>query len=276
MKIAQNYQRLSAIKGIIMSSVIQDFLFCLGGHDLEMLTIKQLLAEHSQHPVLDKNLSWGAAASAYKTEISKAIRQNITPVLVELENDLKLNSEQVILIDHHGKQAGATQPTALHQVFNLLSLPASNWTRWFDLVAANDRNHIAGLQAINASQAEIIKIREADRRAQGISAADDTAAQQALGTIEIKNDGALCIVHLNHCRTTAVVDALHPALGGVGYRNLLIVSPQELNFFGEGPRVQALAKEFSNSWYGGALPTRGFWGCKGVEANKIIDSLLKM
>jgi len=252
----------------------QSFLFCLGGHDLEMLTIKQLLEEHSQ-PVLDKNLSWGATASAYQQEIDEALRSGITPVLVELQNDLGLNSEQVIMIDHHGKQAGATQPTALHKVFNILHLPASHWTRWFELVVANDRDYIQGLQAINASQEEIIKIREADRRAQGISAADDNAALQALDTMEIKNDSALTIVHLNHYHTTAVVDALHPALGGVGYSNLLIVSPQELNFFGEGESVQALVQKFPNGWYGGGLPARGFWGCRGIAAGVVIDFLLK-
>jgi hypothetical protein len=253
-----------------MSPIPQSFLFCLGGHDLEMLTIKQLLEEHSQ-PVLDKNLSWGATASAYQQEIDDALQHGITPVLIELQDDLGLNPEEFILIDHHGTQACATQPTALHQVFNLLHLPISRWTRWFDLVAANDRDHIAGLQAINASQAEIIKIRQADRRAQGISAADDGVAHKAIATMEIKANGTLNLVHLNHNRTAAVVDALHPALGGVGYCNLLIISPKELNFFGEGQWVQTLAQAFPNSWYGGALPARGFWGCREIAADTVIN-----
>ncbi len=253
----------------------QNFIFCLGGHDLEMLTIQQLLAENHQN-VLDKHLSWGAAASVYQYEIQQARLQHVTPVLIELQNDLGLPAEHVILIDHHNTQAGITQPTALHQVFQRLQLPTSRWTRWFDLVAANDIDHIQGLQALNASQTEIQQIREADRRAQGISVADDVAAQKALASLDVKADGALTIVHLTHHRTTAVVDALHPALGGVGYRNLLVISHQEVNFFGEGKWVQALVQVFPAGWYGGALPTRGFWGCQGIEAQRIVECLLNV
>jgi hypothetical protein len=248
-------------------------LFCLGGHDLEMLTIKQLLEENAQ-PVLDKQLNWGAAASAYSSEIEHALQQNITPVLIELQNDLKRNTEQIIFIDHHGSEAGEDQPTALHQVFELLCLPVQQWTRWFELVAANDRGYIPALQALKTSQAEIIQVRQADRCAQGISFADEIAAQEAIATMEIKADGALNVVYLNHSRTTAVVDALHPALGGVGYQNCLVVSLQELNFFGDGQCVQALAQAFPDSWYGGSLPTRGFWGSQCVETKKVIDFLV--
>jgi len=186
------------------------FLFCLGGHDLEML----------------------AAASACQPQINEALQLGTTPVLIELHDDLAFNSEQLILIDHHGRQAGKTQPTALHQVFQLLDLPASRWTRWFELVAANDVDHIAGLQALNATQAEIIKVREADRRAQGITAADDAEAQKALAAIEIKADGALSIVHLTHQRTTAVVDALHPALGLMRFPRVGMVAHCQRDVFG--------------------------------------------
>lgn len=226
----------------------QKRLFCLGGHDLEMLTIKQLLEEQAQR-VLDKQLHWGATASAYQMEIEHALQQSITPVLIELQNDLKLDIGKVIFIDHHGPQAGATQPTALHQVFDLLRLPASLWTRWFELVAANDRGHIPALQALNASQAEIIQVRQADRHAQGISCADEIAAQEAIATMNIQADGALNVVYLNHSRTATVTDALNLALGGIGYQNLLVISPQEVNFFGDGQWVKALAQTFPDSWW---------------------------
>lgn len=253
----------------------QSKMFFLGGQDLEMLTIKQLLEENTQ-PLWDKQLSWNeASASAYQSEIEVALQQKKVPVLIELKNDLALTTAQIILIDHHGVQAGEGQPTALHQVFDFLRLPAFRWTRWFDLVAANDRGYIPALQAIDASQSEIVKVRQADRRAQGISLDDEKAALEAIATMEIRAEGALNIVYLEHHRTTAVVDALHPALGGIGYQNLLVVSPQEVNFFGEGKEVQALAQAFPDSWYGGALPTRGFWGCHGIETGKVIDFLLK-
>ena len=252
-----------------MLSSSQSFLFCLGGRDLEMLTIKQLLRKQRQ-AYLDKALAWGAAASAYQKEIETALQEHITPVLIELEWDI--TCEPVIIIDHHGAYAGETQPTALHQVFKLLELPDSQWTRWFELVAANDRGYIPALQALKASQSEIIQIRKADRRVQGISAVDDVAAMKAINTMEVVGD--VSIIHLTHHRTSAVADALEPALGGVGFRNLLIISPQEVNFFGEGQWVLLLSTQYPEGWYGGALPTRGFWGCQQIDPPQVMNFLL--
>ena len=47
------------------------YIFFIGGKDLEMETIKQLLSAHNQ-PYIDKNLGWGAKTSAYEAEISRA------------------------------------------------------------------------------------------------------------------------------------------------------------------------------------------------------------
>ena len=47
------------------------YIFFIGGKDLEMETIKQLLSAHNQ-PYIDKNLGWGAKTSAYEAEISQA------------------------------------------------------------------------------------------------------------------------------------------------------------------------------------------------------------
>lgn len=113
-------------------------IFFLGGHDLEMLTIRELLLEVAPDRFYDNGLAWGAKASAYRPEIAKSLEQGLTPALVELVNDLGLQSTQFIEIDHHGEHAGANQPTSLHQVFNLLGLPSERWTRWLELVATND------------------------------------------------------------------------------------------------------------------------------------------
>ena len=57
-----------------------------------------------------------------------------------------------------------------------------------------------------------------------------------------------------------ITDRLDRELGGPGYHNLLILSPGEVNFYGEGRLVNALAAAFPAGWYGGSLPERGFWG----------------
>ena len=89
-------------------------------------------------------------------------------MLVELEDDLGLG-DHCLSINHHGPVAGADAPTALHQVFDLLGLPPEGWTRRMELVAANDRGHVAAMRHIGAGLEEIREIRAADRAAQGIT-----------------------------------------------------------------------------------------------------------
>ena len=251
-------------------------VFFLGGQDLEMCTIRELLAETAPDRWYDKKLGWGAKASVYGEEIGRTLAAGYLPVLIELVNDLALSAEQCLVVDHHGERAGTEQPTSLHQVFSLLGLPPSCWSRWFDLVAANDRGYIPALVAIGATQEEIVRVRRADRIAQGITPAEEQAGAEAAANIEVVADGALAIAHLPHARTATVVDRLQPELGGPGYPNILVYSPDQVNFFGEGSWVFALSQRFPDGWYGGALPERGFWGhCKPVpEVRAVLSRLL--
>jgi len=242
-------------------------LFLLGGHDLEMLAIRELLQTHAPDFFCDRGLSWGARASDYRAEIDEAMRNGYTPVLVELENDLGLEPHPlgaVIIVDHHGPLAGADKPTSLHQVFALLGLPPEAWTRRMELVAANDRGHIRGLFDAGASMDEIIEIRAADRAAQGITAEQEQQAADASLSAEISCNGRLTVVRLPHSRTAAVADRMAPELGGPGYDNLLVVSPGEFNFYGCGSLISALAERYPGGWYGGSLPERGFFGIAPV------------
>lgn len=237
-----------------------NLIFFLGGHDLEMVTIRDLLLEVAPDRFHDKGLPWGARASEYKEEIEACLARGELPVLVELENDFGLDLDRVLLIDHHGHRADSDLPTSLHQVFDLLRLPSGKWTWWHELVAANDRGYIPALLEIRATEDEIVKVRAADRAAQGISAAEEAAAEMAVTQARTFAAGLLTLVQIPHTRTAAVTDRLEPALGGPGYRNLLVISPEEVSFFGSGELVYALHKTFPGGWYGGALPTRGFWG----------------
>lgn len=234
--------------------------FFLGGHDLEMHTIRRLLDEHAQGHVEDKGLGWGAKASAYRTELEACLACGEKPVLVELEDDLGIEARGGLLVDHHGHRAAADAPTSLHQVFALLGLPSTLWTREFELVAANDRAYIPGLLAAGASHDEIIQYRNKDRVAQGITPEQEAEAEQGIASAELRCGGSLTVVRCAHARTAAVTDRLHTAFGGPGYVNLLVQSVNELNFFGEGRAVLALDQAFPGGWYGGALPDQGYWG----------------
>jgi hypothetical protein len=250
--------------------------FFLGGYDLEMVTIRDLIAEVTPGKLFDKRLAWGAKASAYRQEIAGAIANGETPVLVELPDDIGLGSKSVIVADHHGSRAGARRPTSLHQVFDLLRLPPERWTRWFDLVAANDRGHIPELRNIGATTEEIARIRAADRAAQGVTSEEEAAATNAIENAEWLGGGLLVVVRIPHAHASAVADPL--AIAPNPPVNLLVISPDEVNFFGEGTLVEALDRRFPGGWYGGALPERGFWGAPrpGDGVRERLEEILKV
>lgn len=242
-------------------------VFFLGGRDLEMVTIRELIDEKGI-PYYDKRLSWGAKASDYEEEIKKVIESGLTPAFVELTDDLELSQESRILIDHHGEKARRNTST-LRQVFELLQFPSEQWTRWFELVDANDRGHIRALVKIGATKHEIIKVREADRQAQGITEEQEIQGRSAAAQAETLLNGKLTVVRLPHSKTAVVTDLLHPALGGSGYENLFIISPDEVNFYGKGKIVIELNRRFAGGWYGGSLPEYGFWGHAGRVPNVV-------
>lgn len=84
----------------------RSLFFFLGGYDLEMVTIRELLVEHAPGLYYDRKLSWGARASNYRTEIEAVLGREDVPVLVELAMDLPLDPDRMVVVDHHGERAG--------------------------------------------------------------------------------------------------------------------------------------------------------------------------
>lgn len=243
--------------------------FFLGGADLEMQTISQLVCEHlGPSALVDAGLSWGAQASDYRELIRQTSNEGDIPVLIELSLDMPLPTNALI-IDHHNDRAGGA--TSLHQVFDLLGLDKSKWTRQFELVAANDTGHVAALRAAGASLEEILDIRRADRAAQGISQTAEDEGLEALNSAQTFLDGSLLIVRLPHKHTATVTDPL--AMKGDD-RDLLVFSPISTNFFGAGTRIQILDEVFHGGWRGGELPKRGFWGHPSVIGQEAVLSAL--
>ncbi len=236
----------------------------LGGADLEMLTIGDL-ARSAGVRVHDRGLAWGAKASDYAEEIAETLQRGHIPVLVELPWDLPPPSAPAILVDHHGERAGSACPSALRQIHELLGKPAHSWTREYQLIEANDVGWIPAMQAQGASADEIRAIRAADRAAQGVSAEEEQAAAAAVAALRWSADGKLAIVDSQHDRSAPITDHLHPAFGGPAIDNLLILGPKETQFFGSGAVIKALAEQYPNSWYGGALPARGYWGNSAAQ-----------
>lgn len=249
-------------------------VFFLGGHDLEMTTIRELLQEHASGGWYDRGLSWGAKASAYASDLEAALMGGRVPVLVELDLDLALPSGRYLVVNHHDDQA-VGKPTALEQVYVLLRLPASGWSRWYNLVAANDRGHIRAMLALepSATVEEIRTVRAADRAAQGMTPAEEMESAVAAAEARVLAGGSLTVLELPHERASAAVDWLEPALGGRGHENVFAYSPHSVNFFGERRVIEALRARFPGGHSGGASPDFGYWchesarpGVEEVEA----------
>lgn len=158
------------------------YIFFIGGKDLEMETIKQLLSAHNQ-PYIDKNLGWGAKTSAYEAEISRAAADGKTPVVIELEQDCKL-PENAINIDHHNQNAG--HPASVLQICDLLGIEK---TRDLQLIGANDAAYIPGMMEMDAAPEEIARVRRRDRMCQGIT--EEQEKKQNAQSVKKKKSAAL-------------------------------------------------------------------------------------
>jgi hypothetical protein len=245
--------------------IIKPYSFFLGGHDLEMQAIRGLVKRHPTAILYDCGLAWGARASAYHASIVAELAAGRVPVLVELSDDLPTDfpRDKLVIVDHHNERAGKDVPTSLEQVFRLIGLPSKAWDRDLELIAANDRGHVSAMRSLvpPATDDELRRIRAADRAAQGISAAEEAAASAAIASsLRSELAGKLTIVELPHGRIATVTDRLDADLGGPGFRNLLVRCPDLVFFVGAGNAIAALRERWPDSFCGGELPLRGYWG----------------
>lgn len=135
------------------------FVFLLGGHDLEMIEIKNILLSN-EVPFFDKELKCNnALLSQYVQELNN---RNFL-VGVELQTDIE-PPEQYLLIDHHNRYAG--KPSAIEQVARLLDIELTYDQK---LVAANDIGDITAMLEMGAMPEEIADIRRRDKEAQGVT-----------------------------------------------------------------------------------------------------------
>ena len=223
-------------------------VFFLGGYDLEMLTIKQLLEGRDDCVVLDKHLSWdNALLSAYQYEISQYVSQVI--YAIELQIDIPL-PDNCHIIDHHNQKENSK--SALEQIANLLGITLN---RHQLLVAANDKGYIPAMLAMSATQEEIELIRNDDRHAQGISPQDEIWAEQSINN-NLSRYGPLTVVYsLTPC-FSCICDRLYP------YQNLLVYNEKNWTFYGFGKYelVEQLKEDISQKkiYFGGG--EKGFIG----------------
>lgn len=183
-----------------MNAIKSSKVFLLGGCDLEMLTIKQLLEERNDCIVADKHLYWdNALLSVYQDELSQYADYEIYGI--ELKEDI-IAPDNYIPIDHHNDKSG--QPSSLEQVANILDVSLN---RYQQLVAANDKGYIPAMEEIDATKEEIDDIRKRDKAAQGVTEEDERKAKDSIDSADRSYPG-LIIVKAANSRFSPIVDNL--------------------------------------------------------------------
>ncbi len=242
--------------------------FLLGGHDLEMKTISELLDKKGLL-YADHELTWSNAyAGSYKSELEQYGDSDSWVIYgIELMEDIELPSNYVA-IDHHGVKSDG--PSALEQVTGMLD---ESMTRYQQLVALNDRLYIPGMMEYGATKEEIQDIRYRDREAQGVSEEDEQKAVLSIQNKEIY--GELIVVHSLTSSFSPICDRLYP------YDKLLVYTDEEFTYYGKG--TDMLQKKFRQDildgrvYYGGG-PNGYLGGCKGAftqdEIKEIVNQII--
>lgn len=243
-------------------------VFFLGGHDLEMLTIKKILEETGQDYV-DNNLSWNdALLSKYADSLTKYSSCEFQIYGIELREDVALPANYH-KIDHHN--SFEKNPSALAQVCKLLGREMNKEEL---LIAANDERYIPGMLSIGASKEEIEIIRRKDRECQGITPEDEKYAEEALNC-NTRNYFGLTYVYTKSSKFSPIVDKLFPT------NRLFVYNDNEFTYFGEKKEeyLKVVSEVFSDIQFYKGGGDNGYFGASGSSKNdidKILSTIMKM
>ncbi|MBM3436558.1 MAG: hypothetical protein FJY07_10130, partial [Bacteroidetes bacterium] len=222
-------------------------LFLLGGHDLEMIEIRNLL-DAAVIPYIDRNLSWGARLSSYQDVLSENANKFEFIYGIELIQDIEF-PVNYILIDHHNENA--KKEASIEQVATLLEIELNDYQR---MVAANDKGYIPAMVELGATSENIHEIRRKDRQAQGVTEEDEELAKESLKNAEHFKD-VISVKSLTS-KFSAVSDRLYP------HEKFIVYNDAKLTYYGHF--IKYLKEEFKdlinqNKAYCGGNPL-GFFG----------------
>jgi hypothetical protein len=216
-------------------------LFLLGGYDLEMRAIREILDREGER-YIDKNLSWGAKLSDYRDEL----KDDYLFIGIELIEDIT-PPQNYISIDHHNNLQ--SNPSSLEQIGNILGVELSRKER---LIALNDSGYIPAMVEYGATQREIDEIRKKDRKAQGVTRDDELLAIESIKNRKKVKD--IVVVKSLTDKFSPIVDRLYG-------ESILIYNRTKLNYYGRD--VESIVANFSKeidekrAYYGGGF---GFFG----------------
>ena len=228
-------------------------VFLLGGYDLEMLEIKQILNNYALE-YKDKNLSWeNAKLSIYQQELEK-YKDDVIIYGIELEADIEL-PKNYIEIDHHGKND--YKSSSLEQVAKILNIELSREQK---LIAANDSRYISGMKNFCATKEEIDDIRKRDREVQGVTAEDEKFAKES---IQISNSN---YIYSKIAKFSVISDFIYEK-----FDNYVIYNENKIQFYGyKRDNILDFFKSqninASNYYYGG-----GEFGFVGIKIKSLTE-----
>lgn len=202
-------------------------VFLLGGNDLEMETIRQILKESDDIIIEDNHLAWGACLSSYKAILDKYPTEEYDIYGIELKNDLESVPANYKEIDHHDNNEH--KPSSLEQVCDIVK---HKMTREDSLIAANDARYIPGMREMDASADEINDIRTRDRKAQGVTEEEEKQAEMEFSANEaaIKESEFLYSIKTELKHFSPLVDRIF-AIKDMPFR-LLVYSETEFTLYG--------------------------------------------
>jgi len=256
-----------------------DIIFLLGGMDLEMVTIREILDGNSI-PYIDKCLSWGAKLSDYLIELGDLSKKYSVIYGVELEEDI-LPPENCILIDHHSNNLG--NQSSIFQILDLLKIEPNPFEK---MISVNDTEFIYGLLNLELSNDELLfcckklglnncsvpktdlirKIRSLDRTYQGITQDEESIA--LIDCKKITKFGKYEIVKTKLDHFSPIVDNLYLK------DNFFIVNDYKFCFYGTD-YLKIKDKLTTPCYWGGGI--RGFVGSSvRLEKNKIYEIMEKL
>lgn len=195
-------------------------IILLGGHDLEMLTIKQMLEGRDDCKILDEQLRWdNASLSAYQNDLSTYEGHDFYGI--ELKEDIPLPNNYH-RIDHHNDKYNLQ--SSLEQIAEIFGIELNHQQL---LVAANDKGYIPAMKSMGATDEEIEGIRLQDRQAQGVTEEDERLADQSIKE-NLTQYGSITIVKALTHKFSPICDKLYP------YDKLLIYTNSEWTYYGTG------------------------------------------
>ena len=248
-------------------------VFLLGGADLEMRTIKELLM-NTTHIVVDKGLKWNnATLGSYVEELESYSSESYDIYGVELQEDVIPCPDNYIRLDHHNELQKF--PSALEQVADIIGHELSFHEK---LIAANDKGFYPAMEDLldkhypQMSEHEKMnvmqEIRRKDREAQGVCKKDEDYAEHIYRDKKFERIGFFIFVEVQaDVAFSPIVDRFWPYDRLVVYN--LAVSNTELCYYGkDAAKVLDLVvgkfKDVSNGtmqFYSGG-GENGYWGIK--------------